>query len=137
MKNLRVVLDTNVLISGSMFPGNPYKILDSWRNEKIKVISSPKIIDEMADVLEKKFHRPKDEINEFRNEIVENAIMVDPEIKLNVIKNDPDDNIILEAAVEGEADYITSGDNHLKKLKEFMGISIVSPSKMVEIINKN
>lgn len=136
MKVLRIVPDTNVLISGSLFSGNPYKILKNWRNGKIKIITSPKILNEMADVFDKKFKRPEDEIEEFRTEIVENAIIVEPQIKLDVIKEDPDDNMILEAAVEGGADFITPGDKHLKGLKEFKGIPILSPSKMSEIIEK-
>lgn len=130
MKVLKIVPDTNVLISGSLFSGNPYKILESWRDGKIKIITSPEILDEMAGVFQKKFNRPEDEIEELRSEIVENAIIVDPQTKLDVVKEDPDDNMILEAAVEGGADYITSGDKHLKKLKEYEGIPIVTPSRM-------
>lgn len=134
MKKLRVVADTNVLISGLLFQGNPFKIMNCWRNEIIILITSPQILDEMTRVLDKKFHMPEDEIEEFRLEIIENGALVEPADELNVIIDDPDDNIILEAAIEGNADYIVSGDKHLKKLKEFQRIPIFSPSELVEII---
>jgi len=67
----------------------------------------------------------KDDIEELRVEIIENAIIVEPKEKIDVIEDDPDDNKILEAAVEGEVDYIVSG-----------GIRIVSPAGLIEILNR-
>lgn len=133
---IRIVVDSNVFISGTLRPGNPYKILKSWRDGKADIVSSAPIIEETCGVLDSKFHRDKEGIEELRMEIIENATMVEPKEKIDIIENDPDDNKILEAAVEGEVDYIVSGDKHLKKLKVFRGIKILPPAKMVKILNR-
>ncbi len=59
---------------------------------------------------------------------------VSPTVKLDVIKADPKDNIILECAVAGNADYIVSGDKHLLDLKEFSGIKILKPAEFLRKI---
>lgn len=59
-----------------------------------------------------------------------------PKQKFDVIKEDKDDNKFLEAAVEGKADYIVSGDKDLLRLENFMGIKIISPSEMVLILKQ-
>ena len=60
-----------------------------------------------------------------------------PKEKLNVVKNDPDDDKFIEAAVEGDCDCIVSKDKkHLLKLKEFRGIKIISPEEFLKIINQ-
>ena len=63
-----------------------------------------------------------------------NSIIVHPKSKFNVVKDDPDDDKIIEAAVEGKAEYIITQDNHLLKLKEFKGIKIVTPKDFLELI---
>lgn len=70
------------------------------------------------------------------DEIVGMSAIVDPKERFNIIKEDPEDNIIIDCAVEGKVDYIVSKDNHLLKLKEFRGIKIVTPEKMIEILRK-
>ena len=65
-----------------------------------------------------------------------NAIQVIPTKKINVIKEDPTDNKFLECAVESHADYIVSGDKHLKRLKEFKKIKIVTVNKFLDILRR-
>jgi predicted nucleic acid-binding protein len=55
-------------------------------------------------------------------------------MKIDAIPEDPQDNKFITAAIEGEADYIVSGDHHLRDLKNYQGISIVSPSEFLQII---
>lgn len=71
--------------------------------------------------------------NKFLEIIYKIAIIVDTKSKLDVIKEDMDDNILLECAVEADVDFIISGDEHLKKLKEFGKIKIVSVSEFLKI----
>ena len=61
---------------------------------------------------------------------------ITPHLKLEEIKDDPDDNKILECAVAAAADYIISGDDHLLKHKELRGIKIVSPAEFVKLMGK-
>lgn len=61
--------------------------------------------------------------------------VVNPGIKLDVIKSDPDDNKILECAVACGAEYLVSGDAHLLGLKEYTGIKIITPKAALDILN--
>jgi len=125
-----LVMDTNQIIAGSLWPSGPAGfILEKWRERKINIIVSPAILDEVesgheaADYLKRVF--------------AYHGNLVDPKDRINVIKDDPSDNIFLEAAVEGKADFIVSRDNHLLKLREFQGIPINSPEIMAQWIRKN
>lgn len=73
-------------------------------------------------------------IEEWKNIIIENAVMVDPIVMIKVIEGDPEDNKFVEAAVSGEADFIVSQDKHLLKLKEYGRIRILKPEEVVLIL---
>jgi len=76
-------------------------------------------------------------INATVKRIFSSAIIVFPQEKLNVVKEDSDDNRILECAVEGKVNYIISQDNHLLKLREFQEIKILTPEEFLKIIEKS
>lgn len=75
-----------------------------------------------------------DIIRDWDRDIGKNAIKVSPARKIELIKEDPPDDMFLECAIEAHADYIVSGDDHLKKLSEFEGIEIVTPKKFLDIL---
>ena len=132
-----IVPDTNVLVSGSIVPhGNPAFILDSWRNGKIQIITSLEILEEFQRIMLEKFRAPKNEVEILNAFFIWKGVVVEPKKKFDIIKEDPDDNKFLEAAVEGKADYIVSGDKDLRRLNIFMGIKIISPAEMVNILKK-
>ena len=83
----------------------------------------------------------KEQINFIIKNFKKFSELVKPNIKLNVIKDDPDDNMILECAKTANAGYIISGDEHLKKLKKHKNIKIVLPIECFDIylthINNN
>jgi len=64
--------------------------------------------------------------------VISNSIIMEPTMKLNIIKEDPDDNKILECAIAGKVDCIVSNDRHLLKLKTFQNIPILTPDDFVE-----
>ena len=74
-------------------------------------------------------------IQEWQGVIIENSLIVEDYEKLDIIKEDPDDNKFLEAAIAGNADFIISQDNHLLKLKEFNNVKIIIPEEFLKIIN--
>ena len=132
-----IVLDTNVLVSGSIVPhGNPAFILDSWRSEKVQIITSLEILSEFQRVMLEKFNAPQNEVEVLNAFFIWKGYIVEPTQKFNVIKEDPSDNKFLEAAIEGKADYIVSGDKDLLRLGSFIGIKIISPAEMVDILKK-
>ena len=132
---MRAILDTNVFVSGIFWEGNfCSQIIDKWRNKEFELVGSVEILDELVKTLKDfKIQMPDEMIEEWRNLIIENSIIVEPTTKLDVIKEDPDDNKFLEAGVTGKANFIISQDNHLLKLKEYQGIKIVSPEELLLI----
>lgn len=132
-----IVPDTNVLVSGSTVPhGNPAFILDSWRNKKVQIVTSLEILEEFQRVMLEKFNAPQKEVEILNAFFIWKGKVVKPKQKFNVIKEDLTDNKFLEVAVEGNADYIVSGDKDLLRLKNFMGIQIISPAEMVSILKR-
>lgn len=131
---MKIVLDTNVVISGLLVTdGPPGIIVDLWADNKLTVVVCQALVEEYIDVfLRPKFKRAgtiferQDLLMEFFE--LENTIFVFPKMRLDVIEDDPEDNRVLECAVEGNVQYIVSGDEHLLALKEFQGIAIISPA---------
>jgi len=135
---MRAIIDTNVFVSGIFWEGNfCSQIIDKWKNKKFELVSSMDILEEFVETLRNfKIQVPDDMIEEWRNLIIENSIIVAPTIKLNVIKDDLDDNKFLEAGISGNADLIISQDKHLLKLKEYQGIKIVSPEEALLLLKE-
>ena len=120
---MKVVLDTNIFISGIFWKGSSNKVITNWREEKFTLVTSLEAISEIIKVLKDFKIKLSDEmIKEWVDLIVRNSIIVEPKEKINIVKDDPKDNIFIETAVVGNADYIISQDNHLLKLKDFGGI---------------
>jgi uncharacterized protein len=133
---MRAVMDTNIFVSGIFWERNfCSQIIDKWKNKEFELVSSLEIIDELVETLRDfKIQMPDDLIEEWRNLIIENSIIVEPTTKLDVIKEDPDDNKFLEAGVTGKVDLIISQDKHLLKLKEYERIRIISPEEALDFI---
>ena len=135
---MRIVADTNIFISGIFWEGNfSSKVISLWRNRKIDLISSVPIIEELVSNLKGfKIKMDEETVQEWENMILENAVLVEPEEKIDIVKDDSDDNKFIEAAVTGKASYIVTQDNHLLKIKEFRGIKILTPKELLNEINK-
>ncbi|MFC1541764.1 putative toxin-antitoxin system toxin component, PIN family [Candidatus Latescibacterota bacterium] len=131
---LRVVIDTNVIISALYIArGNAWQII-TWAIEgNIQNIVSGFILEEVQRVLEKKFLWHPSKIKDAIIQIESFSEKISPEKRITVIPYLPD-NRILECAVDGQADFIISGDHHLTDLKEFQGIMIMNPATFLSII---
>ena len=134
---IRVVLDTNIFISGIFWEGNYCsQIISAWRAGKITLISSLEIVQELVETLRDfKIEMGEEMIMEWQKMIIENAVIVIPMEKLDLIKEDPDDNKFFEAALAGEAQYIVSQDQkHVLNLAEFRGIKTIHPEEFVKLL---
>jgi len=133
---MRVVLDTNILVSALGWDGNERKVLLATLSDDVDLVLSDEIISEMLQVLsyEKLSHIPEDKIGLFLEIIMETAMIIETTSKLAIIKEDPMDNRILECAIDGGAEYIISGDKHLLNLKEYEGIKILKAKEFLGII---
>ncbi len=130
---MRVVLDTNVYISAILFGGNCEEVLKLAHQGAFTVAVSKKILDEIKSVLKEKFHWTDKQIADVIKYIKEIASVMNPNISLNIIKEDPADNKIIECAVASNASFIVSGDKHLLSVKEYAGIKIVSPIAFLKL----
>lgn len=133
---LKVTPDTNTLVSAVISKGNEFELLRLAHISKIKLILSLQILKEFKDVISrKKFGFSNEQINRILKSIVNISAIIMPSNRIDLIKEDPADNKILECAESGKADYIVSGDYHLLKLKEYKEIKIVKTSEFLKRIS--
>ena len=136
-KKPKVVIDTNVFISGLNFVGKPSEVLELFIKGEIEVYISPFILRELERILREKFDWNETTIKKVLNKIKQKAIIVRPKTKISIIKTKKDDNRILECALEGKVKYLISGDErHLLPLKNFRGIKILPPSEFLKFFKR-
>jgi uncharacterized protein len=125
---IRAVLDTNVLVSALTHPhGRVAPLWRAARDRRYQLLVSPAIISEVGKALRTVFRWDERRITNRLKLLSKIGEIIVPRTSLNVVSNDPDDNRILECAVEGTADVIVSGDRHLRNLKSYQGIPIMRP----------
>jgi uncharacterized protein len=131
---LRVTPDTNILVSALIYRrGKPYQLLRIALEGVITMTVSQAIIDETADVLARKFGASTEDISEAKAIIADAARTITPTVQLDVIKEDPPDNRILECAVSARSNYIITGDNDLLRLRQYDAIRIVTVAEFIEL----
>jgi putative PIN family toxin of toxin-antitoxin system len=132
---LKVVFDTNVYFSA--FNSKRGASFNVWRRAvrgEFTLIVSPEIMRELAEVLRLDLETSEPEIVALLKLIAKVANVVQPGEALAAVKADPDDDRILECAVEGKADLIISFDRHLLDLKSFQGIGVVTPVDLLHTL---
>ena len=130
---LKVVLDTNVLISAILFGGNPGQILEKAIRGEIRLCLSEPILEELRGILQRsKFDYCPEMIQLILTELTGIADFVNPSETINVVLEDPEDNRILECAVEGKANYVVTGDSHLLKLRRHLNIEVLNAAAFLE-----
>ncbi|MBD3386297.1 putative toxin-antitoxin system toxin component, PIN family [candidate division KSB1 bacterium] len=125
---LRIVLDTNVLISGIFFTGSPYEILKAWKEKHIQFVITAEIFDEyvrVAEILSNKYATVN--ISKVLDLIAIHSEIIQPVVLPTQICEDKDDDKFIACALSGEVDVIVSGDKHLLRLNGFKGIEIIKP----------
>jgi putative PIN family toxin of toxin-antitoxin system len=130
---MKIVLDTNVLISGIFFTGPPYQILKAWQEGKIKITASEEILSEyqrLAEELSIQF--PTVNIDRILELITIHAEVVDASDFQITICEDPDDNKFIACALASKSKIIVSGDKHLINISGYEGIQVVKPREFSE-----
>lgn len=135
---MKVVFDTNILISAIGWSGRERRLLLHATSERYDLVISDKILKELVGVLqrEKFSHVDSKKISRFVDLLTRVSTVVIPEEHHDVIEEDPDDNMVLDCAVESDAEYIVSGDHHLLDLQEFKNIKIVESALFEQIIEE-
>ena len=132
---LKLVCDTNTLISGFLWRGSEFELLAAMGARKALLFSSPALFSEFVRVLSYERIRsfvsdPEAVVRQFRDL----AVFVNPRHAVDVVKEDSSDNRVLECALGAQADLIVSGDKHLLKLGAFRDIPIVRTKKALHLI---
>ncbi len=130
---MKIVLDTNVLISGIFFSGPPYEILKAWRAGDVQFVLSSEIIDEyirVAKILKDRFSNV--EISPVLTLIVAYSEIIETPPLSHQVCEDPDDDKFLACALSSGNKTIISGDKDLLKLSGYQGISILTPRAFIE-----
>ena len=138
---LKLVLDTNTLISSFFWEGQEAKLFRKIEQKKCLLFLSLDILKEIEKVINKpKFMQAMINSNLNSDQIIQKImslshIIIGPKLNINIIKEDLTDNKIIECAINSKADYIVSGDKHLLKLKEFKNIKIFKTKEILKLIN--
>ena len=132
---MKITTDTNFLVSATQWDNSSAnKILVKLINIDSEIFTTQEILDEFRKVLKKYFNYELEEIENIIQKVLTFLTLVEPDEKLEVVKEDIDDNKIIECAVKSKSDYILSYDNHLLKIREYNGIKIIRPEEINNLI---
>lgn len=136
---MRITVDTNILVSATFWKGDSEKIIEKAEKKELYLVLSREIIDEYIRVLE--YDEIKEKVSKSKlamtlgvRKLLSIARIVEPKDKLDVVKEDPADNKIIECAKEGKAEFIITKDNHLLSIRKYEGIKIVEPERFLKIL---
>ena len=133
---MKVVLDTNVLVSGIFWKGVSRAVLELWAKETFEVVLSPLILEEYERLLaEMERKRATGLADAWMRFIVKHSVMIYPEGEFRLCR-DPDDDKFLHCAVSAGARVLVSSDNDLLVLKRVAGVDILTPRKLLQIFHK-
>jgi hypothetical protein len=140
--HLRVVIDTNIFVSGTiLLRGTPFEVLEAWRRQDYVLVTSEAIIAEIERVL--RYPRIRDRYAITDQDVVKllaslrtDAWVIPGDYEVAGVSIDPDDDKFLACALEAQADCIVSGDPHLRNLKQYQGIDILSPFAFLDRLSR-
>jgi len=131
--DLKVVMDTNVFVSGVFFSGPPYQILKAWQSGELELVVSQEILNEyrrVGEILGEE--RPKIDLNPILNFVIEHAKVYKPAKLKEPVCEDPDDDKFFACALASGSKVIVSGDKHLLKVSGYEGIEVLKPREFVD-----
>lgn len=136
---MKVVFDTNVVVSACFWRGKPFDCLAAWASGDVAAFVSPPLLAEYFETFEELTARyPNIKPVAWADALAQSAEMVFPFDRARGATPDPDDEMVLECALAAEADFLVSGDKkHLLKLREFEGIQIISCVELLARIKRD
>jgi putative PIN family toxin of toxin-antitoxin system len=131
---MRIVIDTNVFVSGVFWGGPPAQVLQAWRDERLEIVLSPAILDEYRRVGREIARRfPLIDLDPIIDALALGAHIV-PDCDLpRPVCSDPDDDMFIAAAVAGRATFLISGDRGLLRVGDYGGVRILAPATFVRL----
>ncbi len=131
---LTAVFDTNILFSATGWRGNPFQCVEQARVGQFPVFTCAELMEELAEKLATRLHFSADQVAETLADYLGFLQVIQIPKALAAVCRDPDDNMVLECALESHAQYIVSGDMDLLELKDFRGIRIVRAAEFVKLL---
>lgn len=137
---IRVVLDTNVVVSALLWGGKPRLILEAARVKRLELVTMRELTSELWDViLRDKFEKPVNRQKASRARLVEDGYLqvvtlIESVPIVPIVFDDPDDDAVIACAVAADADYIVTGDEHLLSMGEYQGITICTVDDFVSLV---
>ncbi|MBI2139348.1 putative toxin-antitoxin system toxin component, PIN family [Candidatus Woesearchaeota archaeon] len=131
----RVVLDTNILISSIFWElGKPHAIVRLALQQQISSFTSPEMLLEMEESQKRDFDVPEEFIQRQISLFKTISTIIEPTIQVIAVQEDPKDDKVLSCAIAAKAEFIVTGDRHLLKLKQYQGVSILTPAEFLSRI---
>jgi uncharacterized protein len=137
---MRVVVDSNLIVSGLLWSGLPRALLEAAKENRFVLLSSNAMVHELAQVLNRPKFARKLQLAEITTaqlvrKYQDSVIMIEPGEIPSVVKSDPDDDQIIACAVAGHAHYVVTGDYDLLRLKCHLGIPIVTAAEFMKLLS--
>ena len=133
---MKIVIDTNVIISAVFFGGQPRRLIEHLFNDKFSAFVSPNIVQEYAETYAEVHKKYSDRGNPIiLQKIIEKSKMIIPKTEISLCR-DPDDDKFISCALEGNCLYIVSGDNDLLSLGKVENVEIVTISKFLKVLEQ-
>lgn len=132
---IKATLDTNVLISGTLFSGAPSRVLELAFERKILCVTSFPLIEEFKAIMKEKMKVEDDFLNQTVAALLSVFQVVSPTTEVEYVKNNYMDNIVIATAIDSGSDYLVTGDKkHLLKLHSVDGVPVIAPADFLKII---
>ena len=129
---MRIVVDTNVVISGTFFKGNPRRVVEAIIKSEVDAYATPEIIDEYQSIVNRIIYRGKGSFDSSGFiRFIADLNLIEALTEVSVCR-DPEDNKFISCAIDAEALYIVSGDKDLLDLKEYEGVRMITATDFVE-----
>jgi putative PIN family toxin of toxin-antitoxin system len=129
------VFDANILFSATGWQRKPFECAQRARAGEVRVVTCPELIEELAEKLEARLHFSADQVAETIADYLGFLQVIQIPKVLMAVPRDPEDNMVLECAIGGEAQYIVSGDKHLLELKEYRDIRIIRAGDFLNLVS--
>ena len=131
-------MDTNFLVSATQWDYSvAHKLLKRFIEQDVKLFATKEILDEFSDVLQRDFKYSKDEVSNVIEKLLFIVELTEPTKKVDIIKEDPDDNKIIECAIASNSEFILTYDKHLLKHRMYEDIKIITPEQFMTITHSS
>ncbi len=138
---IRAVLDTNVLVSATIgAQGHAARLVDLWEKRRFVLLLSPLLLEEVSEVLRypricRRHGWSEEQITGYVSRLSELAVSTPGHLVVSAVPDDPDDDALIACALEGSADYLVTGDQHLLGLGSHEGVRIVTPAAFWQVLS--